>query len=161
MPSVLQDWVMDLPYMQQSVLLSAMRNEDGIEKGHPAKDLVRWYRRCVVISAFEGKALTNPAAPGGGSYTGPVDDVEAAADAFVRARDSMSLHYFAHAMHAFQIVGVQHPDPGIGLFWAHVYVRMAKALHLIAEPRDDMMKRLGDNEADWKDREDRSGGCST
>lgn len=161
MPSVLQDWVHDLPFMQQSVLLSAMRNADMVEKGHPSKDLIRWYRRCVLISAFEGEALLDPQHPGGGSYTGPVDDIEKAADDFLRARDGMSLHYYAHAMHAFQIVGVHHPDPGIGLFWAGVYVRMAKALHLYPEPRDEMNLRLSDNPEAWKAREDRAGGCST
>ncbi|QDP53501.1 MAG: hypothetical protein GOVbin4933_47 [Prokaryotic dsDNA virus sp.] len=161
MPSVFQDWVHDLPFMQQSVLMSAMRNADMVEKGHPSKDLVRWYRRCVVLSAFEGAALTDTAHPGGGSYTGPVEDIEKAADDFLRARDGMSLHYYAHAMHAFQIVGVHHPDPGIGLFWADVYVRMAKALHLYPEPRDEMNLRLSDDPEAWKAREDRAGGCST
>lgn len=158
---VIQDWVCRLPFMQQSVLLSAMRNADGVEKGHPSKDIIRWYRRCVVKSAFDGRALTDPREPGGGSYTGPVEDVEEALDAFIRARDGMMLHYFSHAMHAFQIVAVHHPDPHISLFWHRAYVRMVHALHLIPESADMMNRRLGDNEADWKAREDPAGGCST
>lgn len=161
MPSVLQEWVHDVPFMQQSVLMSAMRNADMVEKGHPSKDLVRWYRRCVVLSAFDRKALLDPSDPGGGSYTGPTPDIEKAADDFLRARDGMSLHYYAHAMHAFQIVGVNHPEPWIAAFWRRVYFRMAHALHLYPEPDEELEKRLSDNLETWKAREDRAGGCST
>lgn len=161
---VIQDWVCRLPFTQQSVLLSAMRNADGVEKGHPSKDLIRWFRRCVVLSAFDGRALTNPYEPGGGSYTGPLRDdqtLEDAADAFLRARDGMSLHYYAHAMHAFEIVAYHHPDDTIGEFWLAVYERMALALHLRPESCSDMDQRLGDSESDWRRWEDSAGGCST
>lgn len=159
--SVLQDWVCRLPFMQQSVLLSAIRNEDCVEKDDPSKDLIRWYRRCVLISAFDRRALTDPRAPGGGSFTGPIDDINAAADAFIRRRDAMSLHYYAHAMHAFQIVGYKHPINTIAAFWESVYVRMANALHLYPEYSVQMDARLGDDVAGWKAREDKAGGCST
>lgn len=69
---VTQAWTWRLPFMQQSTLLSALRGCDGLPKRHKAKPLLKWYRRCVVYSAFDGAALTNPFAPGGGSYTGPV-----------------------------------------------------------------------------------------
>lgn len=159
--SVLQDWVCRLSFMQQSVLLSAIRNEDCVEKDDPSKALIRWYRRCVLISAFDRRALIDPASPGGGSFTGPVDDIEGAADAFIRRRDAMSLHYYAHAMHAFQIVGFKHPISTIAAFWESVYMRMAHALHLMPESCAQMDARLGDNVAGWQAREDRAGGCST
>lgn len=161
MPAVTQPWTHEIPFMQQSVLLSALRNEDGVEKGHPAKALIRWFRRCVVLSAFDGRALTDPTEPGGGSYTGPVENIEAAADDFLRARDGMALHYYAHAMHAFQIIAVHHPDDEIAEFWGRVYTRMAHALHLWPEMANQMNARLGDNPEGWKAREDRAGGCST
>lgn len=161
MPSVLQSWVHDLPFMQQSVLLSAMRNADMVEKGDPSKELIRWYRRCVVLSAFDGRALTDPYSPGGGSYTGPIRDLGEAQDAFLRARDGMSLHYYAHAMHAFQILGYKHPDPEIQLGWRHVYYRMVEALHVWPETPQQLDERLGDNVEGWKAREDKAGGCTT
>lgn len=161
MPSVFQEWVHDLPYMQQSVLMSAMRNADMVEKGHSSKDLIRWYRRCVVRSAFDGRALTTPQEPGGGSYTGSVADEHQAADDFIRARDGMSLHYYAHSMHAFEIVGYHHPNLNIRNFWYEVYLRMAFALHLRPESKQEMNRRLGDNPETWKAMEDRAGGCST
>ena len=72
MPSVLNDWVHDLPYMQQSVLLSAIRNADGIEKFHPQKQILKFYRRCVLKSAFDGREMLTAYEKGGGSFTGPI-----------------------------------------------------------------------------------------
>lgn len=69
---VLQDWVMRLPFMQQTVLLTAIRGPDHIKKFHPVKPLLRWYRRSVLISAFEGIPILTPFTPGGGSFTGSV-----------------------------------------------------------------------------------------
>ena len=53
MACVLQDWVLELTMMQQSVLIAAVRGPDGIAKNHVAKLLLRWYRRCILKSAFD------------------------------------------------------------------------------------------------------------
>lgn len=160
MTSVLQNWVMGLSFMQQSVLLSAMRNADGVAKRHPSKDLVRWFRRCVVVSAFDGRALLTPDEPGGGSYTGPVNNLPKAVDAFIDARDEMSLHYFAHFAHAAEIIGYKHPDATIRFFWYEVYCRMVHALHMWPELEEQMDARLGDNAEGWMARNDPSSTCS-
>lgn len=160
MPSVLNEWVQNLTFMQQSVLMSAVRNADGISKFHPQKELMKWYRRCVLLSAFDGRELRSPYEPGGGSFTGPVENVDKALDAFVTARDEMTLHYFAHAMHAFEILGYKHPDFAIRTFWLNAYVRMAHALHLWPESEIEMDKRLGDEMNGWMARNDPSATCS-
>ncbi len=71
MPCVLQDWVVGLPMMQQTVLLTAIRGPDNIAKYGEIKLLLRWFRRCVLLSALDGKVLDNPYDPAGGSFTGP------------------------------------------------------------------------------------------
>jgi hypothetical protein len=146
--------------MQQSVLLSAIRNSDGVAKRHPGKQLIRFYRRCVLLSAFDGKQLWSPSTPGGGSFTGPVEDIELALDHFIDSRDEMSLHYYAHAMHAFQILGYKFPDEYYREFWLQAYTRMAHALHLWPEAMSEMDKRLGDGEENWRARNDPSSTCS-
>lgn len=80
-----QPWVLDIPIMQQSVLFAAIRAPDGLRKDHPVKVLMRWYRRCVLNSAFDGGVLSDPFAPGGGSFTGPFD-IQHAREIFHRAR---------------------------------------------------------------------------
>lgn len=75
MPSVLQDWVADLPMMMQSVLLSAIRGPDGQPKYNGTKKLLRWLRRCILVSSFDKVVLTNPVDTRGGSFTGPSFEV--------------------------------------------------------------------------------------
>jgi hypothetical protein len=172
-----QEWTHSLSIMQQSVLLSAIRGCDGIAKRHKAKPLIKWYRRCLLVSAFDGRALTTPYEPGGGSFTGPILEMPAgipdgvrhdmmcsalqkAADDFLDSRDELPLHYVTHAMHAFQIVGFKHPDEAIRDFWADVYDRLAKAFHLWPESEAQMDARLGDDQGKWQARADRSSSCS-
>lgn len=71
MSSVLQPWVEDLSMMQQSVLLTAVRGPDALPKYHPSKFLLRWYRRCTLLSAMDGCVLADPVSENGGSFTGP------------------------------------------------------------------------------------------
>lgn len=68
---VTQDWTHGLPMMQQSVLLTAVRGPDGLTKYHPVKYLLRWLRRCLLLSAMDGRVLADPFEPNGGSFTGP------------------------------------------------------------------------------------------
>jgi hypothetical protein len=74
--SVLQDWVQGLTMMQQTVLLTAIRGPDGTPKYGSVKMLLRWFRRCVLLSAIDGKVLDNPCDSNGGSFTGPSLDDE-------------------------------------------------------------------------------------
>lgn len=161
--SAWQPWVHQLSVMQQSVLASAVRAPDGMRKFHPAKMLVRWYRRSVLMSAFDGHALTNPYEEGGGSFTGPLMadyTMEQMADEFMIARDEMSLHYYAHMMHAAQIVGCYHPEVHVQEFWSQLYQRMVNALHLSPETNMAMARRLSDSPKEWEARSDETASCT-
>lgn len=180
MTRVLQPWVEGLTMMQQSVLLSAIRGPDGVRKRHPCKDLARWFRRCVLLSAFDGKVLGNPHAPGGGSFTGPcridghiVGDLAEdwgdldwcgpmveTVDAFMDSRDELPFHYYVHMMHAFEVLGHKHPDEKIRSFWLKTYERAVHALHVWPETEQQMDRRLGDDVAGWSERSDESAVCS-
>lgn len=184
---VTQPWVNALSFMQQSVLLSAIRGCDGIAKRHKAKVVVKWYRRCVLLSAFDGRALTDPFESGGGSFTGPIAELpphhegygdmmvtgmdislydwkcsmlQRVADDFVDSRDELPQHYQTHMMHAFEIIGYKHPDAAIRDYFKELYERLAHAFHLWPETEEQMDKRLGDNEVSWRARMDRSTSCS-
>lgn len=167
-----QDWVHQLTIMQQSVLLSAIRGPDGIAKFHACKRLLKWYRRCVLLSAFDGRALQTPWEPGGGSFTGPSCPppekrthswqvcMEEVADDYIRSQDELPHHFQAHFMHAAQILGYKHPNGEIRDWWLKVYVRIVHTLHLFPEMEKEMDQRLGDNEGQWKDRSDPAACCS-
>jgi hypothetical protein len=170
MSAVTQSWLGGLTMMQQSVLLSAIRGCDGIPKLHKAKALVKWYRRCILISAFDGKVLTDPGAAGGGSFTGPCveylpdltwrQQMIPVVNDFLDSRDELPFHYQVHMMHAFEIAGYKHPAPETREFWLGVYARMVAALHLFPESEFEMDARLGDTKAGWEARNDPSTTCS-
>lgn len=167
MPSVLQDWVMNLPFMQQSVLIAAMRGPDGIEKMHKSKMLCRWLRRCIVISAFDKRALDNPFDLGGGSYTGP--SVERPNDEFqsweplmdmvvkdyLSSVDNLPHHFHLHFMHAVEILGYKHSDLRIRAWWNKTYNRFVHDMHAGPETEEQLDYRLNDNEQQWRKDESR------
>lgn len=177
MPSVLQPWVQDLSYMQQSVLISSVRGADGLHKEHISKYILRWLRRCVLVSAFEGRVLPTPTEKGGGSFTGPLKhptlkredfsdtswinpqlqyDTEALTWVFktyLRATDEIPHHFHAHVMHAAQIIGIHHPTEWIRKSWYGFYEMCVHDMHLNPELPSEMNKRLGDSEKNWRARE--------
>jgi hypothetical protein len=158
MPSVIQDWAESLTYMQQSVLIAAVRGPDGIEKNHPVKVLCRWLRRSFLISAFDRRALTDPYEPGGGSFTGPcqneaVRDLDHALNLYLENVDRIPHHFQLHFMHAAEILGYKHPILSTRQWWRRCYESIVNDAHLMPESEQAMDKRLGDRERDWRARE--------
>lgn len=174
---VQQSWVLEIPFMQQSVLFAAVRAPDGLRKDHPVKVLLRWYRRCVLLSAFDKRVLPNPFEPGGGSFTGPFERHHAEAitgrsihpadwhtlsaaifndmrSVYLRHVDEMPHHFQLHFMHAAQIVGVHHDDAYIRAWWWEFYLMIVNDAHLHPEMPEEMNLRLSDNDAEWRAREE-------
>lgn len=155
--SVLQPWVEQLSFMQQSVLIAAVRAPDGMRKDHPVKVLMRWYRRCVLLSAFDKRALLNPYEDGGGSFTGPLDPnatgqfrgIESYVGIYLRHTDEIPHHFQLHLLHAAEIVGYKHPDEFCREFWAMFYSFACKDMHLHGETEAEMDRRLGDTRTGW------------
>ena len=169
MTSVLQRWVTKLPLMQQSVLLTAIRGPDGVEKYGPTKMLLRWYRRCILISAFDKKVLTDPYDPRGGSFTGPslslpdgetyrkssfhitawAPHMHLLVGEYLRGVDAIPHHFHMHLVHGCEILGYKHPDKQIRDFWDGAYDRFARSLHMYPETEDGLDERLGDRREGW------------
>jgi hypothetical protein len=166
MTAVTQTWVHELTMMQQSVLLAAIRGPDGQPKyGGGAKMLLRWYRRCILLSAMDGRVLSNPIEANGGSFTGPSldgpDDQDPWSERmqehvhdYLRQVDMLPHHYQLHFMHAVEIVGYKHPDPVIRMFWNRLYLRLVHDLHLWPETEEQLDSRLGDTRSGWLERAD-------
>lgn len=156
--SLLQEWVMCLPLMQQTVLLTATRAPDGLRKMHPVKVLCRWLRRCYLVSAFDKRVLSSPYEPGGGSFMGPcqTDEVrskEHAADLYIGCGDEIPLHFHFHLQQAAEIMGYKHPDAFTRLWWLGFYQRMCAFGHSNPETEAQLDLRLSDNKEAWQARE--------
>ena len=172
--SVLQPWVLTLSMMQQTVLLTAVRGPDGHPKYGPVKLLLRWYRRCLLLSALDGEVLGTPYYEGGGSFTGPsckltdcvsgeTDGVSwiswmppmyALVDDYLRSLDALPHHFQLHFLHAIEIMGYKHPAADIASFWASTYIRLVNDMHLHPESEDELDVRLGDSREGWLARAD-------
>ena len=159
--SVLQPWVEDLTYMQQTVLLTAIRGPDSIRKDHVSKKLCRWLRRCILLSAFDRDVLNNPYDPRGGSFTGPSigpytnkhvdwpDEMNEIVTDYLRTIDELPHHFQLHFIHATEILGYKHPDTITASWWYSTYLRLVNDMHLLPESEIQMDKRLGDNREAW------------
>lgn len=148
--SVLQNWVEDLPFMQQSVLISAIRGPDSLPKDHISKVIIVWYRRCILFSAFDKCVLTDPYDKRGGSFTGPCKvPLEEAFDEYFRTIDELPPHFYTHLMHAAEILGYKHPDLTARDFWREFYKKSVSKFHLKPELEIDLDRRLGDNKENW------------
>src|SRR6185369_1090641 len=136
---VTQEWTHSLPMMQQTVLLTAVRGPDGLPKYGSVKMLLRWFRRCTLLSAMDGKALLNPYDNNGGSFTGPSlpeprepweHAMNEIVDEYLRPLDAIPHHFQLHFMHAAEIVGYKHPDHRVREWWCGVYLRLVNDMHL-------------------------------
>jgi hypothetical protein len=168
---VLQPWVLGLPFMQQTVLLTAVRGPDGVPKYGPTKMLLRWYRRCILLSAMDGVVLSKPYLHGGGSFTGP--SYEACSEAiaemlghdwrasmdevvgeYLRELDAIPHHFQLHLLHAVEIAGYKHPDDLVRAWWRRTYERLVHDMHLWPETEEQLDRRLGDSREQWLERND-------
>jgi hypothetical protein len=146
---VLQEWVHDLTMMQQSVLISCVRAPDGLPKGHVAKYLWRWYRRCVLFSAFDKRVLTHADEDGGGSFTGPVEDIDGVEHDYLKGVDEVPHHAHLHLMHAAEIIGFKHPNLSVRSWWHEFYCKAVIDMHLHPETVEEMDFRLCDKREQW------------
>ncbi len=163
---VQQDWVLGLSLMQQTVLFSTIRGPDGGHKYSEAKMLLRWFRRCILLSALDGKVLLTPWEDGGGSFTGPsvrkavTDNPCLVAEMgwahmydlvgeYIRGMDALPHHFVMKFMHAAEIVGAHHPDQGVQKWWREFYERIVASFHLHPELPAELNKRLSDNREQW------------
>lgn len=152
--------------MQQTVLLTAIRGPDGIAKYGGVKMLLRWYRRCVLLSAMDGKVLGNPYDNNGGSFTGPSfaegelhntgweSNMDLHVDEYLRCQDALPFHFQNHLMHAAEIIGYKHSDERVRAWWNGVYNRLVNSLHLHPETEAELDERLGDSRSGWLKRAD-------
>jgi len=151
MTCVLQEWVWDLPLREQGVLVLALRGPDGAKKEHGAKNIVRAFRACVMVTGATGQALM----PG---FNLPDDSFmqmyrighvkeepwhEAVVE-FFRAWDEYNVHFLLHLTHAIEVLGYRHPNDLIRLRWYALYIRIINKMHVKPESMLEMIERLKD-----------------
>lgn len=139
MTSVLQDWVIELPLREQGTLLTAVRGCDLTEKlplDSVERQLVASIR-CAFMNPADVRKVDSE--PGCFFQTEPPLDWKPS------LFDHYPLHWFAHVMHACEVIGYRHPDGRLAMTFSLISWRMAHSLHLEPETRDAMIKRLSED----------------
>lgn len=144
MQSVLQDWVMELPLREQGTLMTAVRGCDNEAKVwtstgvaySPGRRLTAFVRWCFMVPADirevdsqEGAfMMSTPPNPFKASEFGHLPQ-----------------HWYAHIMHALEIIGYRNPNPIIRDMTRDLYKAMVHNLHLNIETFNDMVDRLSED----------------
>ncbi len=135
--SVLKEWVFELPFRMQSVMMSALRGCDTARKDDASKFITRGLRA----------VLLNNADPSNTFIVGDGIPDAAHVKTFLWDLDAYPLHFVMHTTHAAEIVGYKHPDERMRIFWSQFYRDLVKALHLNPETEVQLDVRLGPTEA--------------
>lgn len=137
MTSSVRKWVLDVPWMQQGVLFSAIRSADGISQEDNSKIIVRGYRNVILKPAHDV-----------GSFLGKIptqEKLEESMKKFMAGFGYYHTHFVMHLIHAAEIIGYQHPDELIRKTWVNFYFEVCKEMHVNPETKEQMMNRLKDN----------------
>ena len=142
--SVLQEWVMELPLREQGTLLTAVRGCDFEAKTwestsvaySPGRRLTAYIRYCFMVPADPREVSLKE-----GAF------MMREPPAFFKPSEFGHLpqHWYAHVMHALEIIAHRHPDGYINRQAFHLYFKMVENLHLNVETKEQMITRLSED----------------
>jgi len=137
MKSVLQDWVMELPLREQGTLLTGVRGCDDAPK-RPFDNSARQ------LTAFLRYSFMNPADP---REVGLAGAFFQSATPEYKASDlgNYPQHWYAHIMHAYEVVAYRCPHNDVADVAHGVYMDLVRNMHLNPETKSQMASRLSED----------------
>lgn len=147
--SVLHDWVHELTFQQQALLLTCVRGCDGLPKYDTTKNIVRFLRGAIMKPAGEWD--------GGNSDSfmwGNYSSIDTDGDLIntwtnnvsylLKNHDHVPHHFLMHLIHCAEVIGYKHPNSGISHAWNWMYLQFCESFHMSPESESTMDKRLND-----------------
>lgn len=136
--SVIQDWMSELPLMQQSTLLLSLRGPDT-HRSPETKKVQRWMRGLVFVPG-------NPANVH--EFMTHIDDVPEMVEKGPLARELefASQHFYSHLIHGLEVLAYRHPRDEVCTKAWQLMRGMCEAFHLLPETREAFEHRLRDRE---------------
>lgn len=134
---------MELPLREQGTLLTAVRGCDAEPKLWTATGIADSPGRR--LTAYIRWTFMNPAdirevdIPGAFFQSKPPDPFKPS------EFGHLPEHWYAHVMHALEVIGYRHPDNRTEQTARYLYRAMVKNLHLMPEPRALMIERLSED----------------
>lgn len=133
---VVKEWIQDLTWKQQTVLLTAIRGCDNRPINDPVKPIIQEYRSIILYDA----APTEESSDG---FMNQYTDEEL--DNFLNHVDEYPVHWFTHFMHAVEIIGYKHPNNEIKNRWNKLYTKLCEdGLKVSTEDENQLDERLKD-----------------
>lgn len=143
--AVLHDWVCDLPFQMQALLMTAIRGPDENNKYNAAKAIVRYLRGVVIKPAANWANQEEPVGLNNNDFMwGEYKLFAGYADAFFNDHDEYPHHFIMHLVHCAEVLGYKHPIPGIRSAWNLFYRVACETFHMNPETEEQMDKRLND-----------------
>jgi hypothetical protein len=135
---------MELPLREQGTLLTAVRGCDDEPKTWTSRGVA--YSPGRRLTAFIRWCFMNPA---------DEREVDLEEGAFFQSKPPdpfkpsefghLPQHWYAHAMHALEVVAYRHPDFAVAREATVLYLLMVNNLHLRVETREQMISRLSED----------------
>lgn len=140
MESVLQNWVMELPLRYQGTLLTAVRGCDEEPKQWSATGFSDSPGRR--ITAYIRWCFMNPADPREIDIPGSFFQSQPPENFRPSEFGHLPQHWYAHIMHALEVIGYCHPSEVTSKISLDLYLNMVHSLHLRCETSGQLHYRL-------------------
>lgn len=135
--SVIKEWMLDLPFTQQALLMLSLRGADGMSKYNAAKDMIHFMRDVVLNAAYEDYNGEPE-----GFMRADYENFDRVAKSFFNDTDAYPMHFLMHLIHAAEVVGYNHPDSYISSAWLYFYQYACKSFHMNPETAYQLNNRL-------------------
>jgi len=143
MSSVVKEWLSDLPWKQQTVLLASFRGCDGLPKQDPSKVFTKAMRATLIKNADKNSTFQqNNEVLLDDENKALIDDFFI--DCSIGSMDAYPVHWMMHLLHAAEIVMYKCPIENYQMYWEYFYLTGVKALHLNPETEEQLDVRLSD-----------------
>lgn len=137
--SALHDWVHNLTFQQQALLMTGMRGPDGCNKHCDAKVIVRFLRGAICKPAGNWIGLND-----NDFMWGDYSVFGLWSRSFFDDPDGYPHHFIMHLIHCAEVIGYKHPDTKIRRHWEDFYLEACDAFHMNPENEAAMDRRLND-----------------
>lgn len=132
--NVVQGWVTNLSWKEQTVLLCGLRGPD-FGATEEVKQITRWIRSVVLHNAAPEKPFMKEKT---------FERIKLLAEQKTFCLDFLTVHFFSHLVETFKIIAYRHPDKDVSTKALLAYKDLCEHMNLHPETKEEMTKRLLD-----------------
>lgn len=135
MPSIIANWISDLPYKQQALLFMSLRNCDIVDFDDPSRILIHEIRKVIFKSSIPVQDIDEI------SKENEDRDFRKLVIKVCINSNKYPMNFYKSLAITSAILGYHHPEFKIKKRWFDVYVKLAQKLNLHIESIEDLNLR--------------------